>query len=100
MRIFGVLIVSFPLAGYAKNIFISYEQAYGDSFKRGSVVSIDQSGKSVKLDTGEEIAYDYLILATGSSGVFPAKLDTDVKDTSQAVELYSATLEKVRETCA
>ena len=81
--------------GYAKKTLIPYEPTYGENFKRGSVKSIDTAANKVTLETGEEITYDYLVLATGSGGVFPAKLDAEVTDSSKAIELYNATVEKV-----
>ncbi len=83
-------------SGYAKKIFIPYAPTYGDSFKQGSVVKIDTSTKKVTLDTGDEIEYDYLVLATGTTGNFPGKLDTSsIKNASQAVEMYTSYVDKV-----
>lgn len=62
---------------WAGNIFFPY----GTLLKRGTVrrekaVAVDPGG--VTLASGERIAADYLVLATGSDYPFPAKMDTDV----------------------
>ena len=49
----------------------------------------------VKLESGEEVGYDYLVLATGSSGAFPVKFSPST-DAAEAELLYNAMLEKVR----
>ncbi|MCO1595492.1 FAD-dependent oxidoreductase [Micromonospora sp. RHAY321] len=45
---------------------------------RGRVVSVDPGG--VTLASGERVAADYLVLATGSSYAYPARLDADSID--------------------
>ena len=47
------------------------------------------------LESGEEVSYDILVLATGSSGPFPVKFSPSL-DTAEATVLYNAMLEKVR----
>jgi len=39
--------------------------------KRGRAVSVDTAGRSVKLDSGETLPYDRLLIATGSSPATP-----------------------------
>ena len=48
----------------------------------------------VILASGEVIAYDVLVLATGSNGPFPVKFD-DSFDTDKATELYQNAYKKV-----
>ncbi|XP_072033679.1 ferroptosis suppressor protein 1-like [Amphiura filiformis] len=76
-------------------IFIPYAPTYGESFKKGTVVSVDAKAKKVVLETGDEISYDYLVLATGSSGAFPARVDPSVNDTTQAIETYNSFVDKI-----
>lgn len=63
--------------GWAGNIFFPYDTL----LKRGTVrreraVAVDPGG--VTLASGERIAADYLVLATGSDYPFPAKMDSDL----------------------
>ncbi|PFX32455.1 apoptosis-inducing factor 2-like [Stylophora pistillata] len=74
-------------SGFAKKCFISYGPTFGESFKQGKVVSIDLSMKTVTLETGEKIAYDDLVLATGTGGPFPAKIPLDTNK-DKAIERY------------
>ncbi|XP_072033680.1 ferroptosis suppressor protein 1-like [Amphiura filiformis] len=82
--------------GYAKKIFIPYEPAFGESFKRGTVTEIDVATKKVVLDNGEAIHYDYLIIATGTTGGFPGKLGLDMNDVPRAVDMYDDMLQKIK----
>ncbi|XP_072038670.1 ferroptosis suppressor protein 1-like [Amphiura filiformis] len=82
--------------GYAKKIFIPYKPAFGESFKRGTVTEIDVATKKVVLDNGEAIHYDYLVIATGTTGGFPGKLGLDMKDVSRAVDMYNDMLQKIK----
>ncbi|MEU5880948.1 FAD-dependent oxidoreductase [Spirillospora sp. NPDC047279] len=64
---------------WAGNIFFPYETL----LERGRVVreratSVDPAG--VTLASGERLDADYLVLATGSSYPYPAKMTTDVAD--------------------
>lgn len=47
--------------------------------------------KTIMLETGEKIAYDDLVLATGTGGPFPAKipLDTNKDKAIQRYEKYT-----------
>ena len=47
--------------------------------------------KTITLETGEKIAYDDLVLATGTGGPFPAKipLDTNKDKAIQRYEKYT-----------
>ncbi|XP_072032901.1 ferroptosis suppressor protein 1-like [Amphiura filiformis] len=81
--------------GYSNLIFIPYAPTYGESFQQGKVVSIDTTAKKVVLETGDEISYDYLVLATGTTGHFPAKLEFSVTDSSKAIETYNSYFDKI-----
>ena len=82
--------------GYAIKAFIPYKPAYGDNFKQGTVVKTDASRKKVVLKDGEEIPYDYLVLATGTTGHFPCKLDLSMTNVSKVIEMYDGVFERVR----
>lgn len=43
--------------------------------------------KTITLETGEKIAYDDLVLATGTGGPFPAKIPLDT-NRDKAIERY------------
>ncbi|XP_033637576.1 apoptosis-inducing factor 2-like [Asterias rubens] len=81
--------------GLSEKTFIPYEPTFGESFKRGTVVSIDVKSKKVLLSGGESIFYDYLIIATGSQGPFPGNVEGG-EDTDVYVAQYIAMLQKVK----
>jgi len=54
--------VAYPLRGFAHK--------YGARFRRGEVTGIDAAARTVTLADGDEIGYDYLVLATGVSAAF------------------------------
>ncbi|WP_067450620.1 NAD(P)/FAD-dependent oxidoreductase [Actinomadura macra] len=72
---------------WAGNIFFPYDRllARGEVV-RGRATSVDSGG--VTLASGDRVDADYLVLASGSSYPFPAKMDTDVAD--QALERLRA----------
>ena len=41
------------------------------ALKRGRAVALDTTARTVKLDSGEALAYDRLLIATGSSPATP-----------------------------
>ena len=82
-----LFINSFEIAGFAKKCLIPYKPTFGENFKRGKVVDVNQSIKVVTLESGEKLAYDDLIIATGTGGPFPAKLPLDVNK-EKAVQRY------------
>ncbi|XP_072180715.1 ferroptosis suppressor protein 1-like [Diadema setosum] len=81
--------------GFVKKTLIPMKEFYKDSFKRGTVQSIDPDEKAVTLTDGEKIPYDYLVIASGSSAPFPGKIDNDMS-TEKAIELYQGICEKVK----
>ena len=48
------------------------------------------------LKDGEEIPYDYLVLATGTTGYFPCKLDLSMNDVPKVIQMYDGVFERVR----
>ncbi|MFF1923532.1 NAD(P)/FAD-dependent oxidoreductase [Streptomyces sp. NPDC058221] len=69
--------------GWAGNIFFPYDTLLRrGTVRRERAVAVDPGG--VTLASGERIAADYLVIATGSDYPFPAKMDTDLS--AQALE--------------
>ncbi len=54
--------VSYPLRGFAYK--------YGARFQRGELAAIDDTARKITLARGEELGYDYLVLATGVSAAY------------------------------
>ncbi len=54
--------VAYPLRGFAHK--------YGARFRRGELTRIDAAAQKIVLADGEEIGYDYLILATGVTAAY------------------------------
>ncbi|XP_038051096.1 ferroptosis suppressor protein 1-like [Patiria miniata] len=81
--------------GFARKIFIPYAPAFGENFKRGTVEAVDPTAKKVKLAGGEEVSYDYLVIASGSKGPFPAKI-AGGEDSSVYIKEYTDMLQKVK----
>lgn len=79
--------ICLKITGFAKKCLISYKPTFGENFKRGKVVDVNPSIKVVTLENGEKVAYDDLIIATGTGGPFPAKLPLDVNK-EKAVQRY------------
>ena len=75
------------ITGFAKKCLISYKPTFGENFKRGKVIDVNPSIKVITLESGEKLAYDDLIIATGTGGPFPAKLPLDVNK-EKAVQRY------------
>uniref|UniRef100_A0A8D0EUT9 Ferroptosis suppressor protein 1 n=1 Tax=Strix occidentalis caurina TaxID=311401 RepID=A0A8D0EUT9_STROC len=80
--------------GFAKKTFISYSVTFGDSFRQGKVVGIDPERQQVLLSDGEELHYSHLILATGSDGPFPGKLNK-VIDMESAIQAYEDMVKEI-----
>ncbi|XP_071950277.1 ferroptosis suppressor protein 1-like [Antedon mediterranea] len=82
--------------GFARKTFIPYAPVLGDSFKKGWVKDIKPDKKIVILEeTLEEIPYDYLVIATGTTGQFPTKIkrDTNIPD---AIKEYEKLIEQIK----
>lgn len=80
---------------FIKKTLIPYEETLKHgSFVKDRVVSCNISRKTVTLAGGEEISYDYLVFACGSSVPFPGKvpLGTSMRD---AEKLYSECADQV-----
>jgi len=75
------------ITGFAKKCLISYKPTFGENFKRGKVIDVNPSIKVITLESGEKLAYDDLIIATGTGGPFPAKLPLDVNK-EKAIQRY------------
>jgi len=75
---------------YAKKMFIPYDQVLGESFVRGKVVSVDTDERKVKLESGTEIDYTELVIATGATSPFPGKIIDKKADVSatEGIEFY------------
>ena len=78
------------ITGFAKKCLIPYKPTFGDNFKKGKVVDVNPSIKVITLESGEKVAYDDLVIATGTGGPFPAKLplDTNKEKAEQRYEDY------------
>ena len=54
--------VAYPLRGFAHR--------YGARFQRGELAGIDDAARRITLSHGEELDYDYLVLATGVTAAY------------------------------
>jgi NADH dehydrogenase len=54
--------VAYPLRGFAHR--------YGARFQRGELAQIDDAARKITLTNGEELGYDYLVLATGVAAAY------------------------------
>ncbi|XP_054750197.1 ferroptosis suppressor protein 1-like [Lytechinus pictus] len=81
--------------GFAKRCLIPLQEVFGDSFEQGTVGKISPEAGHVVLSDGKEIPYDYLVIATGTSGPFPGKLENDCT-INQALDLYADACTKVK----
>ncbi|NDA38934.1 MAG: hypothetical protein EB044_02670, partial [Actinobacteria bacterium] len=73
-------------------------------FRMGSPITIDHKNKSVKLDSSEELDFDYLVIAMGSAtndfgvkGV--AEHALGMKSVSEALEIRSSILRRFEDLC-
>ena len=80
---------------------IPLEPFFGEHFKKGKVNKImpnenqdEQPGGKVGLESGEEIQYRYLIIATGHATKWPVSLHGIEKD--DALQQYKDLFERVR----
>ncbi|XP_049646454.1 ferroptosis suppressor protein 1 [Suncus etruscus] len=82
-------------SGFAKKTFISYVTTFKESFRQGLVVKIDLKNQTVMLEDGEALPFSHLILATGSTGPFPGKLNK-VCSQQEAIESYEDMVRQVQ----
>ena len=57
---------------------------------------MDPKRKVVLLEDGEEVPYDIVVIATGSSVPFPGKVGLNIITSAEAEELFREFQEKVR----
>ncbi len=90
------VVINISFADYIPRMFIPLEPTFGERCKHGKVTGIHPSDKKVTLESGEEVSYDILVLATGTTGNFPNKLKPDIsKSTDQMKDEYRTIYEKV-----
>ncbi|XP_014385854.1 PREDICTED: apoptosis-inducing factor 2 [Myotis brandtii] len=82
-------------SGFAKKTFISYSKSFKNSFRQGVVVEIDLKNQTVLLEDGEALPFSHLILATGSTGFFPGKLN-QVFSQQEAIQAYENMVKQVQ----
>eukprot|EP00057_Strongylocentrotus_purpuratus_P001259 XP_001197537.2 PREDICTED: apoptosis-inducing factor 2 [Strongylocentrotus purpuratus] len=80
---------------FTNKILVPLTDVHGESFRRGKVVQIDPPEKTVSLEDGSTISYDYLVIATGSSNPFPGKITNDTS-IQECHALYKEASEKVK----
>ncbi|KAJ3103669.1 hypothetical protein HDU97_009922 [Phlyctochytrium planicorne] len=81
--------------GFASTQWVPYTELFkthpGSKVIQGKASSIDKDAKKVKLENGEQISFDYLIISTGTKLPGPMKTEWNnkedgVKETDQIVE--------------
>ncbi|XP_063817386.1 ferroptosis suppressor protein 1 [Pseudophryne corroboree] len=82
-------------SGFARKTFISYRESYRDSFTQGKVVGINLETQNVLLESNEELHFSHLIIATGSYGPFPGKVNKIVTKDA-AVQLYEDLVQQIQ----
>ncbi|XP_059968635.1 ferroptosis suppressor protein 1 isoform X2 [Mesoplodon densirostris] len=82
-------------SGFAKKTFISYSVTFKENFRQGLVVDIDLKNQTVLLEDGEALSFTYLILATGSTGLFPGKFN-QVSSQQMAIQAYENMVTQVQ----
>ncbi|XP_006181230.1 apoptosis-inducing factor 2 isoform X1 [Camelus ferus] len=82
-------------SGFAKKTFISYSASFKENFRQGLVVGIDLKNQTVLLEDGEALRFSHLILATGSTGLFPGKFN-QVSSQQVAIQAYEDMVTQVQ----
>ncbi|KAF6107393.1 apoptosis inducing factor mitochondria associated 2 [Phyllostomus discolor] len=82
-------------SGFAKKTFIPYSVSYKERFRQGLVVEIDLTNQTVLLEDGEVLPFSHLILATGSTGPFPGKLNQAFSQ-QDAIQAYEDMVQQVQ----
>ncbi|KAF3828166.1 ferroptosis suppressor protein 1 [Mirounga angustirostris] len=82
-------------SGFAKKTFISYSVTFKENFRQGLVIEIDLQNQTVLLEDGEALSFSHLILATGSTGLFPGKFN-QVSSREAAIQAYEDMVKQVQ----
>ncbi|XP_010850520.1 PREDICTED: apoptosis-inducing factor 2 isoform X1 [Bison bison bison] len=82
-------------SGFAKKTFISYSVTFKENFRQGLVVEIDLKNQTVLLEDGQALPFSHLILATGSTGLFPGKFN-QVSSQQMAIQAYEDMVTQVQ----
>ncbi|XP_035947086.1 ferroptosis suppressor protein 1 isoform X2 [Halichoerus grypus] len=82
-------------SGFAKKTFISYSVTFKENFRQGLVIEIDLQNQTVLLEDGEALPFSHLILATGSTGLFPGKFN-QVSSREAAIQAYEDMVKQVQ----
>ncbi|XP_045293634.1 ferroptosis suppressor protein 1 isoform X1 [Leopardus geoffroyi] len=82
-------------SGFAKKTFISYSETFKENFRQGLVVEVDLQNQTVLLEDGEALHFSHLILATGSTALFPGKFNR-VASREVAIQAYEDMVKQVR----
>uniref|UniRef100_A0A4W2G522 Ferroptosis suppressor protein 1 n=1 Tax=Bos indicus x Bos taurus TaxID=30522 RepID=A0A4W2G522_BOBOX len=93
-------------SGFAKKTFISYSVTFKENFRQGLVVEIDLKNQTVLLEDGQPrgpiavwnqraLPFSHLILATGSTGLFPGKFN-QVSSQQMAIQAYEDMVTQVQ----
>ncbi|XP_017897997.1 PREDICTED: apoptosis-inducing factor 2 isoform X2 [Capra hircus] len=82
-------------SGFAKKTFISYSVTFKENFRQGLVVEIDLKNQTVLLEDGQALPFSHLILATGSTGLFPGKFN-QVSSQQMAIQAYENMVTQVQ----
>ncbi|KAE8591206.1 hypothetical protein XENTR_v10018341 [Xenopus tropicalis] len=82
-------------SGFARKTFISYKDTFQDNFIQGKVVGINLQTQRVILESNEELQFSHLIIATGSNGPFPGKIN-NVISKDQAIQVYEDLVKEIQ----
>lgn len=82
-------------SGFARKTFIPYANTFQENFKQGRLTGINLEKQQVLLESGEELYFSHLILATGSDGPFPGKFNQPV-NMELAIQTYENLAKEVK----
>ena len=91
-----LIIICVLSVGFVKRTLIPFKPTFNDHFKKGIVSNILPADKKVVLQNGEEVPYDDLIIATGTGGPFPVKLEFE--SMAESITKYDDMCDKVGQT--
>jgi len=80
--------------GFAPQTLMPFKPHFGDKFKLGKVVDIKPPQNKLVLASGEEVTYDTLVIATGTTGPFPLKMMD--QPSTEALKMYEDIAQKVK----